>query len=111
MKFSIEGTEYTFDDRLTVEESMLIHEKSKVGMAGLFPELRQGNPFIIAALVFIAKKRAGEAVRWQDIMSLDLFTFRMLPDDEPTPDEKDAKEPDPTSSGSGKNRKRGTTAI
>lgn len=99
MKFSIEGNEYAFEDKLTVEEAMFIFEKSHVGLANIFPELKTGNPFVIAAMVHIARKRSGEASRWEDMNGLDLFTFKVLPDDKPEPDPVDDKPgpgPDPT---------------
>jgi hypothetical protein len=116
MKFSIEDREYEFEAKITVEEAMIIQDKAGLGLTEFDPALGRGNPYAIAALMLILKKRAGEAVRWQDLLKLDAMTFRMIPDEIPDlPDADDAPAtraaaPDPTSP-PGKTRKRATSST
>lgn len=108
MRYTIEGEEYEFDAKVTVEEAMLIQDKANLGLSEFDPALRKGNPYAIAALILILKKRAGEAVRWQDLMGLDLLTFAIVP--EPV-EEEPGKPAAPTTSGRGKTRAGATTAT
>ncbi|WP_027930693.1 hypothetical protein [Amycolatopsis thermoflava] len=119
-KFAIEDKEYDYDGKISVKDSMFIFEKSKVGIAEFqYAIFGQGNPFAIAAWVYILKRRAGEAVQWDDVLELDLRTFRFIEDEEepkPPTDEEPKKEgeADPTSPPSrsgGKTRKSATGAT
>ncbi len=113
MKWLIEGKEYSYDGKLTVKDARFIHEKSGVGAGRLNHELFiEGHPNVIAAWIFLLKRQAGEAVRWEDIDRIDITDFRPLPDqvDEPTENEPEEATiaPDPTST-PGKTRKRATS--
>jgi len=119
-KFAIEGKEYEYDGKISVKDSMFIFEKSKVGIAEFqYAIFGQGNPFAIAAWVYLLKRRAGEAVQWEDILELDLRTFEFIedPEDPAKDSEGDSAEeetPDPTTPPSrtaGKTRKSGTGAT
>jgi hypothetical protein len=83
MRFTIEGREYDFDRKMEVEEAMVFQDKAGLGMNEIDEALNRGNPYVTVTLIYLAKKRAGEAVRWQDLMKLDLNTFKVLP---PQPD-------------------------
>ena len=97
---------------------MIVQDKASLGMNEFDQAMLKGNPYAIAALLFILKKRAGEAVRWQDMMKLDIRTFRAVFDEdaensaESDDDTKgrDEVRPDPTSP-NGKTRKRATTST
>lgn len=115
MRFSIEGKEYEFARGLTVEEAMVMQDRAQLGIREFDAALMRGNPYAITVLVLLAKKRAGEAVRWQDLMGLDVLTFviHAEPDSDEAPDEAEGSEgveraPDPTSRG-GRTRKAATS--
>lgn len=112
MKFGIDGREYEYDGKLTVKDGMFLFEKAKIGMTKLNDAIIiEGNPIAIAAWMFILKRRAGEAVRWDDMLELDLHTFKVIPDvAEPDKDEDKggAEASDPTSP-NGKTRRRATS--
>lgn len=119
MRFKIEGREYEWDNtRLTVEEAMEFQDHAHIGVNELNPALIRGNPYATVTLVYLAKKRAGEAVRWQDLKGLDLATYEVLAEESAedgdesgeSESEGEPQRPDPTSKG-GKTRKAGTTAT
>ena len=101
-KFEIEGRVYEYDGKISVEDAMFIHEKSGLGMARFNQELlAELNPAAVAAWMYILKRRAGEAVRWPDILKLDMRTFNVHYYEEPDKtEEPDAAKPDPTTPGS-----------
>lgn len=118
LKFIVEDREYHYDGKLSVRDARFIHEKSGVGLNGFNRALLiDGNPDVIAAMIYLLKRRAGEAVQDKDIQDLDLATFNILSDeDEPasTEDEEPAEEaenPTQPNSTRGKTRKRGTSAT
>lgn len=80
MRFTIEGREYDFDRKMTVEEAMVFQDKAGLGLSQIDEELDRGNPYAVTALIYLGKKRAGEAVRWQDLMGLDVLTFQRMGD-------------------------------
>lgn len=95
LRFVVEGREYEYDRKLSVEDAMFIYEKSQVGVNALNHALLvEANPNVIAAWIYLMKRRAGEAVRWQDILKLDLSTYNVIadePDDESS-DESEGEE-------------------
>lgn len=115
--FTIEGKTYEWDNGvLTVEEAMLLKDKTGMGLVQWNHGLAMRDGYAEAALIFFAKKRAGEAIRWQDLSGLNLATFA-IHDDEPVAEgekegEGEAKKvrPNPTSRG-GKTPRRGTSAT
>jgi len=104
--FKIGGKEYLYEGKLTVKDAMFIYEKSGVGVIALGNALlAEGNPNVIAAWMYILKRKAGEVVQWKDIENLDITKFDyVLPDPEGDKDGNDeeveepaAKAADPTS--------------
>lgn len=95
-KFWIEDREYEFDGDYTVEESMLFYDKCGVGMTELNAAFQRGNPYAAATLMYILKKRAGEAVRWQDMLKYKNSDFGLVEDDVPEREEPAGEAPDPT---------------
>jgi hypothetical protein len=88
MKFRIEGDDYEFqEDTLTVAEARLIKKHTGMGLKSFVEGSKDGDPDSLAAVVFLAKRRAGEAVRWQDLDSLDLAKLEAI-------DETIAEEPE-----------------
>ena len=78
MKFEIGDREYEFDGEYTLAETMLFFDKANIGIAELSRELMRGNPYVIVTLMYILKKRAGEAVRWQDMQDYSINDFRQV---------------------------------
>lgn len=97
MKFKLDGREYEHDGTLTVEEAMLLQDKTGLGMNEVDAAINRGNPYAIAAWMMILKKRAGEVITWQNMMKLDIRTFEIVRDEEPA-EQEGAQElaPDPT---------------
>jgi len=99
----IEGKEYEYDGKLTVGDAMFIFDKARIGVNDLNRALiAEGNPYALAAWLFLMKRRAGEAVRWEDMSKLDMASFNWLPDEsadaeEPTSEGEPAAEENPTS--------------
>lgn len=101
-KFKIGDREYEFDGEYTLDEAMLFYDKANVGMGELQRELARGNPYVTVTLMFILKKRAGEAVRWQDMQAHKITDFQYVPDETDSVDDATAdggntgEAPDPT---------------
>lgn len=99
MRISFEGREYDWDGNVTVEEAMFLFDNAHLGLYQLNDALSIGNPYALTALVVMAKKRAGEAIRWQDMLSRDLTSMIRLPDKIAEPDDVQDEapmSPDPT---------------
>lgn len=84
-RFRIEDREYEWDGEYTTEEAMLFYDKANLGMAEVDAALQRWHPYAAVTFMFILKKRAGEAVRWQDLMHLKVSDFAPVID-EPTDD-------------------------
>jgi hypothetical protein len=83
MRFSYEGREYEFGPDLTVDEAILIQDKAKLGLNQYNYAIQLGNPYAVLATVLIGKRRAGEAVRWEDLMAGKHITSFVIHQDEP----------------------------
>lgn len=80
--YTFEGKTYEYDDDLNVEEAGHIFDKSKVGIGRLMYELLvEGNPHAIAAFMWVLRRRAGEAVKWDDTKKWKIATFKQISDD------------------------------
>ena len=65
MKITVDGTAYDFDsDQLSVREAFVIFDQTKMTITAWQQGLGEGNPYAMAALVFLLKRRAGEQVDW-----------------------------------------------
>ena len=114
MKFSIEGREYDWSAKMTIEEAFFLHEKAYLTIPKLGPAIAEVNPYAIAALVYFAKRRNGEPVKWEDILKLDLLTFDIVAEDEAEEEPgKPEDEPATKSDGksAGKTRKSSTSST
>lgn len=79
MKFRIEGEDLEFEeDTLTVAEARLIKKHTGMGLKSFAEGSKDGDPDALVAIVFLAKRRAGQAVRWQDLDSLDLAKLEAI---------------------------------
>lgn len=85
MRFRIGEDVYEWDDTtLTVAEARVIKKNTGMGLRSFTNGLNDVDPDAIAAMIFLARRRKGEAVRWQDMDDIDLGSFDMLPDEEPS---------------------------
>lgn len=74
MKFTVDGKTYDFDlDTLTMDEGEVIEDYARIEVRDFMDALKATKVRAIRALVFIAKRRAGEDVRWADLGSMDLM--------------------------------------
>lgn len=80
-RFRIEDREYEWDGQYTTEEAMLYYDKANLGMAEVDEALQRWHPYAVVTFIFILKKRAGEAVRWQDLMHLKVNEFAPVVDE------------------------------
>lgn len=114
MKFEVGDRAYEIDvDDLTTAECRIIHKKTGLGLWAFGRGLAEAVPDALIALVFIAKKRNMEAVRWEDLDDLKLVPLGVAisaslftpaaedgePADPPPPEPE--PEPEPTSPPSG----------
>lgn len=76
----VDEKRYEFDGSLTLAEAFVLFDKAHVGIGEFLAELGRVNPHVIAALVFILKRRAKEAVRWEELLSLSTSQIQLLPD-------------------------------
>lgn len=87
----VKGEKYEFDQgSMPVGEARLIKERTGMGFAAWAAGVSDMDPDAIVALVFLAKKRAGEAPRWSQFDDLDIlkdvdmdYTQDSLTEDEP----------------------------
>lgn len=79
--YKFEGKEYEYDQKMTVEDAIFIFEKSGKGVNEIGPQLQIGNPLVIASFVYLLRRRAGEAVRWEDMKKANINTFDLVPDE------------------------------
>ncbi len=98
MKYRIEDRFYDFDGRFTIGEAMLFQDKANLGVNELNRALNTGNPYVLATMMYHLKKRAGEAVRWQDMLALPADSFDMVPETADIPVE-EVQRVDPTQTG------------
>lgn len=80
-RFKIQDRVYEWDGEYTTEEAMLYFDKAGLGMAEVDEALQRWQPYAVVTLMFILKKRAGEAVRWQDLMHLKVSDFASVADE------------------------------
>jgi hypothetical protein len=108
IKFDLVGTTYEYDDTsMTVSEARILKKHAGYGLRSWALALQDMDPDALVGLVFLAKRRAGEAVRWQDLDNLDIAKIGILDSDEDAEKGDDASPPETTpSSTSGRTRKR-----
>jgi hypothetical protein len=88
LKFVLDGTKYEYDDStLSVKEARVIKKNTGFGLVTWAQALQIGDPDALVAMVWLAKTRNGEAVRWQDFDNFDLASLDLSSED----DEEEAK--------------------
>lgn len=74
MKFTVDGTKYEFDlDSLTLDEGEILEDYAGMTLLQFGEAIQASKVRAIRAMVFIAKRRAGEQVEWADLGTLDLM--------------------------------------
>jgi hypothetical protein len=103
IKLKVEGTEYEWDsDRLLVAEARELKVLTGFTPPRWMAALDEQDPDAMAALIYLAKKRAGESLRFSDLDTLDYhdFDFEVVApeaDQEPSEQTSDGTgQPDPT---------------
>lgn len=108
MKFAIEDREYEFKAEMTIEEAFLLKEKAYVTVVEFGPALDRADPHAIAVLMYLLKRRNGEAVKWEDILKLNIFSFRII-DDSVEAEPSDPTKPSAKPAGAKKSTSAGST--
>ncbi|MFB7595761.1 hypothetical protein [Streptomyces sp. NPDC056160] len=87
VKLTVEGTEYEYDgDRLLVAEARELKTYTGFTPPKWLAALDDQDPDALAFMIYLAKKRAGESLRFSDLDTLDYADFDMEfldADDEP----------------------------
>lgn len=103
--FEFDGRAYEYDGKLTAGEAVTMYERCELGINQIDHGLAVGHPLAICAWVHMLMKRAGVAVKWDDVLKADIRTFRYVPkeksedDAEEAPAEENPTEEKPSSSG------------
>jgi hypothetical protein len=95
--FKVDGTEYQFDEtRLLSVEAVAVKKYTGLAILDFFQGCMSGDGEALTALVFLAKKRAGEDVTWQGLLdTLDVMALLMsLIAEADEPDEAPVLEPE-----------------
>jgi hypothetical protein len=88
MRFKIEGKEYEFDqDRLLVREARELKAQTGMGLRTFSEGLQNGDPDAIVGMLYMSKRRAGEAVKWNDFDELNLAEMEIIDEDADKADE------------------------
>lgn len=100
MKFRVDGESYNFDeDRLLVSEARVIKKQAGMGLTEWSEGLQNGDPDAIVSMIYLAKKRSGEAVRWSDLDDINIAAIEMDDEDAESQGEDDPKPDSPPAEG------------
>lgn len=84
MKFKLEGVEYEFDEtKLLVREARELKHYTGMGLKSFGAGLQEGDADALVGMFYLAKRRAGEAVKWADFDELNLAALDMSEVQEP----------------------------
>lgn len=87
IRFTVEGTKYELDImRLMNTEAILIKKMTGLTIQGMYEGMDKGDPEALTALVWLAKKRAGEPVKFQELEFDTFEVAQSLEADEPEED-------------------------
>lgn len=92
LKLTVEGVEYQFDgDHLLLAEAREIKTYTGMSVPKWSAGIDEGDPDAIQSLIYLAKKRAGETLRYSDLDSLDYADIDLAPmDDEAEGEQEEA---------------------
>lgn len=119
MHYEIKGTEYpAFEsDDWSLEEAFLLWEKAHLTVSQFREALQVQNPYAVTALIYFTKRRAGELLKWDDVVKNYKFSdFQVIltePDEAEAQEGGEAEDPTPPPTGkpskpAGKNRTNAT---
>lgn len=73
MRLNVNGTFYDFDDReITAGDARFVKKKAEMGLREVDLGAQLGDADALVALAYLAKRQAGEALRWEDLDDLKL---------------------------------------
>lgn len=95
VKFAIKGQPYEMPelDDVTTKELREIKQQTGMGLRALATGFQDMDPDAFTAVVYIAKRRAGEDISWSDLDDLRPVKDVEWPDEED--EDHDGGEPDP----------------
>lgn len=70
MYWTVGENKYEFDGKMTVAECIQFKEKSGLGYREIDPAIAKGDIHALMCMTYVMKRRAGEAVKWEDMMKL-----------------------------------------
>jgi hypothetical protein len=81
IKFTVGEDTYEFDDTaMTIDEARLIKKNAGMGMKSWALAMADMDPDALVGLIYLAKVRAGEAVRWSDLYSIKFSDIDLIDD-------------------------------
>ncbi|HEY3261365.1 MAG TPA: hypothetical protein VGJ95_14040 [Pseudonocardiaceae bacterium] len=94
MKIVVEGKPYEWDEaELTIADFRTIKQSCGMTPKAFAMALDEGDPDALAALVFLAKRKAGEQVNYADLGTLRIAKIGAMSDEGTSPPQ---ARPDPT---------------
>lgn len=86
ISFELDETIYEFDEtQLRAFEAIAIKKHTGLPLTELLQGLVQGDPEALLGMVYIAKQRAGEHVKWETLTNIDLIPLLSSLKPVPTP--------------------------
>lgn len=74
IKFRVDDTLYEFDEtRLLSAEAMYVKKNTGLTLLEFLNGIQLGEPGALTGMVYIAKRRVGEYVKWAELDELDLM--------------------------------------
>jgi hypothetical protein len=67
-RFELGGVKYEYKGYLSAADAILIKQNTGLTALSLFQALPMGDAGAIVALVFLAKRQAGERVTWDEVV-------------------------------------------
>lgn len=83
IKFELGDNTYEYDDtQMSVKEARLIKQHAGMGLRSWALGLQDMDVDALVAMVFLAKRRAGEAIRWQDLDNMNINDISIVEDEQ-----------------------------
>ncbi len=78
LRFKFDGEEYDFMTAMKVKDAIFLKEKSGATTATVVSYLDRRDPETIMAVVFLHRRAAGKAERYEDLLEKDVMSFDWL---------------------------------
>lgn len=109
VRVGAEGTWYDFEgDRLLVREARELQDLTGMGLQDFSDGIRHGKVDALVFMLYLARRRAGEAVRFREFDEMNLAELEIQGDEDETPQQEQAEESDVSPLAGGGN---GTNAV